>query len=154
MRYLIGCLYINLTLLWEPITALIKSHALGMDVEEFWDVWTPFLENSASASGSLFFCSISGCVFKFFEHQTDSIKLLFLVEILLNPEKSSEMDEDDERDIVGVYKDYRKLHIRGPDDRPDEPNFRFLLWKAMHSFPEVCEPKSKIITPLFFNFLE
>ena len=53
LKYLIGCLYINLTLLWEPVTALIKSHAVGMENDEFWDVWTPHLEKSAAASGLL-----------------------------------------------------------------------------------------------------
>ncbi len=56
--------------------------------------------------------------------------------------------------LAGVYRKYRSSHLVSPDDRPDENNFRFLLWKAMQKFPEICEPKSKIITPLFFNFLE
>ena len=34
--------------------ALIKSHAVGMEIDEFWDVWAPHLENSAAASGVLF----------------------------------------------------------------------------------------------------
>ena len=33
--------------------ALIKSHAVGMEREEFWEVWTPHLEKSAAASGLL-----------------------------------------------------------------------------------------------------
>ena len=78
----------------------------------------------------------------------------FLVSALLNPQKPSEDASDEEDDIVAVYKNYQMHHIRGPDDRPDDPNFRYLLWKAMNSFPEVCEPKSMIVTPLFFNFLE
>ena len=33
--------------------ALIKSHAVGMEREEFWEVWMPHLEKSAAASGLL-----------------------------------------------------------------------------------------------------
>ena len=77
-----------------------------------------------------------------------------LVSALLRPEKTSEDSSDEENGVAEVYRNYQMQHIRGPDDRPDDINFRFLLWKAMHSFPEVCEPKSEIVAPLFFNFLE
>ena len=32
---------------------LIKSHAVDMKIDEFWEVWAPHLENSAAASGLL-----------------------------------------------------------------------------------------------------
>ena len=51
LKYLIGCLYINFKLLWDPIIELIKSHAVAMEMDAFWDVWTPHLQNSAAASG-------------------------------------------------------------------------------------------------------
>ena len=38
--------------------------------------------------------------------------------------------------------------------RPDYFNFRALLWRAMRLFPAVCEPRSRVIVPLFFRFLE
>ena len=39
------------------------------------------------------------------------------------------------------------------DNRADHVNFRQLLWKAMASFPEVAEQKSRDVVPLFLRFV-
>ncbi len=59
LKYVIGCLYINFTLLWDPVIQLIKSHAVAMDRKVFWDIWTPHLQSSAAASGEHFFSECS-----------------------------------------------------------------------------------------------
>ena len=38
-------------------------------------------------------------------------------------------------------------------DRPDYATYRLHLWEAMQEFPDRCEPKSKLIVPLFMDFL-
>lgn len=39
LRYLCGVLYINFQLLWEPTLKIIATHAHGLKVNEFWDVF-------------------------------------------------------------------------------------------------------------------
>ena len=44
---------------------------------------------------------------------------------------------------------------QGPqkENKADHVNFRHLLWKAMASFPEVAEQKSRDVVPLFLRFV-
>ena len=39
------------------------------------------------------------------------------------------------------------------DNRADHTNCRYLLWKALASFPEVAEQKSRDVVPLFLRFV-
>ena len=39
------------------------------------------------------------------------------------------------------------------DNRADHTNYRYLLWKALASFPEVAEQKSRDVVPLFLRFV-
>nr|CAI5867717.1 unnamed protein product [Callosobruchus analis] len=39
LRYLCGTLYINFRLLWDPVTKLIATHAQGMAVNDFWEIF-------------------------------------------------------------------------------------------------------------------
>ena len=39
------------------------------------------------------------------------------------------------------------------ENRTDHANFRYLLWKAMASFPEVAQQKSRDVVPLFLRFV-
>jgi len=52
-----------------------------------------------------------------------------------------------------LFCQYQLLRAGNPD-RPDYGNFRQQLWMAMQEFPADCEPRSKIIVPLFLDFLE
>ena len=52
-----------------------------------------------------------------------------------------------------LFCQYQQLRA-GTPDRPDYGNFLQQLWMAMQEFPADCEPRSKIIVPLFLNFLE
>ncbi|XP_068083874.1 small subunit processome component 20 homolog [Anabrus simplex] len=40
LQYLLGVLYINFQLLWEPTIKLIVSHARGMQIDDFWEVFS------------------------------------------------------------------------------------------------------------------
>ncbi|CAH2002387.1 unnamed protein product [Acanthoscelides obtectus] len=39
LRYVCGSLYMNFRLIWDPVTKLIATHAQGMSINEFWDVF-------------------------------------------------------------------------------------------------------------------
>ena len=86
--------------------------------------------------------------------QEISSKCVLTVSALLAPQSTPKDSNDDENDVTTVLNGYQSHYLVGTDDRPDDINFRYLLWRAMHSFPEVCEPRSQIVTPLFFDFLE
>jgi hypothetical protein len=43
LRYLIGVLYENFKLIWDPIIELIKSYANYMKMNEFWSVFGDYL---------------------------------------------------------------------------------------------------------------
>lgn len=38
-------------------------------------------------------------------------------------------------------------------EKPDIGNHRILLWKAMEKFPDVVEPRNKIVVPLLFRLM-
>lgn len=46
LRYLCGVLYMNFKLLWSPVSAIIETHAHGLAVGEFWDVFGGELKNA------------------------------------------------------------------------------------------------------------
>ena len=60
---------------------------------------------------------------------------------------------EDPTDLETIFNTY-KAKVASMADRPDHVNFRHLLWKTMHKFPEVCEPMSRVLSPLLFRFLE
>jgi hypothetical protein len=39
LYFLLGNLYINFQLLWEPTSKLIASYAQGMNISDFWEVF-------------------------------------------------------------------------------------------------------------------
>ena len=39
------------------------------------------------------------------------------------------------------------------DNRVDRHNFRLLLWKTMAKFPQIVEPRSRQLVPLFLDFV-
>ncbi|GLV33838.1 uncharacterized protein CBL_11277 [Carabus blaptoides fortunei] len=40
LRYLLGALYMNFQLIWEPIINIITSYAHGMNVNQFWEIFS------------------------------------------------------------------------------------------------------------------
>ncbi|XP_031356227.1 small subunit processome component 20 homolog [Photinus pyralis] len=48
LRYLCGVLYMNFRLLWEPTINIIATHAQGMELNEFWEVFAGELKLAAA----------------------------------------------------------------------------------------------------------
>lgn len=46
LRYLCGTLYINFQLLWDPVTKIITSHAKGLEINTFWNIFADELRNA------------------------------------------------------------------------------------------------------------
>lgn len=53
-----------------------------------------------------------------------------------------------------IFEKHNKASLGSRDETREDPvNFRHLLWKAMASFPEVAEQKSRDVVPLFIRFV-
>lgn len=52
LRYLISMLFANFSLMWKPVIDLIKSHALGLNMNSFWEVYSVMLEQAATNAGT------------------------------------------------------------------------------------------------------
>ena len=44
LRYMLGLLYTNFTLLWTPLNTLLATYGHGLAREEFWEVWSSQLK--------------------------------------------------------------------------------------------------------------
>lgn len=62
LRYLCGVLHMKFQLIWDPVIALITSHASGLDINVFWNVFLPELKKSA------------GCIKNPLQHDQSSIR--------------------------------------------------------------------------------
>ncbi|XP_078664356.1 small subunit processome component 20 homolog isoform X2 [Branchiostoma floridae x Branchiostoma belcheri] len=128
LRCLIGQLYVNMKLLWKPVTDLIKSHAHGMDLKEFWPVWREHLKQAAERAEQDLYKPKKG------ESPSDDLQ---------------EKEDSPEEFFEDTFHDF----ISNPST-PDHTNFRHLLWQAMTEFPDKCEPKSRDLSPLLFQFFD
>ncbi|KAG5868691.1 hypothetical protein JTB14_031637 [Gonioctena quinquepunctata] len=45
LRFLCGTLYMNFQLLWEPVSKIIATQALGLEINTFWDIFGDLLKN-------------------------------------------------------------------------------------------------------------
>uniref|UniRef100_A0A8C4VGI6 UTP20 small subunit processome component n=1 Tax=Gopherus evgoodei TaxID=1825980 RepID=A0A8C4VGI6_9SAUR len=131
LRYLLGMLYINFSLLWDPIIELITSHANEMENKQFWKVYYEHLEKAA--------------VYAERELQKE-----------LSEEQAGAADTESEKiregDVGSLY--LEQLRFRTDcSERTDYSNFRFLLWKALAKFPDRVEPRSRELSPLLFRFI-
>ncbi|XP_043821455.1 small subunit processome component 20 homolog [Dromiciops gliroides] len=129
LRYLLSMLYINFSVLWDPVIELIASHANEMENKVFWKVYYEHLERAATRAEK--------------ELQND-------------PRDKHLRDKGGEKTEMGnvgaVY--HEQLEQRTDcRERLDHTNFRFLLWKALAKFPERVEPRSRELSPLFLRFI-
>ncbi|CAI8031672.1 Small subunit processome component 20 homolog [Geodia barretti] len=124
LRFLIGSLYVNLSLLWEPIKHLIISYAVDERKKLFWEIFGHFLERSSNIS------EVQNTTAPPSESHNwhDSIPALFRFQYGL---------------VCGME--------RG---RPDHVNFRRLLWGILSDIPSFAEPRSRTLVPLFLQFIE
>lgn len=52
LRYLLGVLYMNFKLLWDPTIEIIATYASGLEPAQFWTIFCEQLENSIANSNS------------------------------------------------------------------------------------------------------
>ncbi|KAF5285550.1 hypothetical protein FQA39_LY16615 [Lamprigera yunnana] len=116
LRYLCGVLYMNFQLLWDPTIKLITSHADGLDIADFWEVFLSQLQIVAPIKN--------------------------LEQDNLNNFKSS-CDF-----LQNMHTDVFQLATK-----PDFVNYRILLWKALATFPQIAERKTKDVSELFLSFI-
>ncbi|XP_076059899.1 small subunit processome component 20 homolog [Oratosquilla oratoria] len=128
LLFLIGQLYINFKELWWPVTKNITSHAHYLTSELFWPIWVSRLHLASHATRKELGEELQ-------EQETD----VDMMSPLLN----------DAHQYLISHPGFSKV-----PNHVDHTNFRDLLWHAMQSFPDVCEPKNKDIVPLFLAFLE
>ncbi|XP_022111823.1 small subunit processome component 20 homolog [Acanthaster planci] len=131
LRYLIGLLYINFQLLWQPIMELIKSHAYGMDKKSFWSVYSDHLLKVATLL------------------ETSQTKTT------TNPGLNDSLEDlsPNVPDLAALFRKMQVENVTGAD-RPDHWNVRQLMWKAMALFADRAEGRSRELVPLVFRFIE
>ncbi|XP_071791922.1 small subunit processome component 20 homolog isoform X2 [Asterias amurensis] len=133
LRFLIGTLYVNFQLLWQPTMELIKSHAYGMEKKCFWSVYMEHLNDLASVHESAI-------------RLRDDASTPTL-------EDSTEVESEDTQDLTELYgKVYRESTADA--DRPDPWNVRQMMWRTMGLFADRAEGRSRDLVPLLFRFIE
>ncbi|XP_074127468.1 small subunit processome component 20 homolog [Sminthopsis crassicaudata] len=129
LRYLLSMLYINFSVLWDPVIELITSYANEMENKMFWKVYYEHLEKAATRAEK--------------ELQNDFRDKRLRTKAVEKPEMG---------DVGTLY--HEQLEQRTDcRERLDHTNFRFLLWKALAKFPERVEPRSRELSPLFLRFI-
>lgn len=118
IKYLIGTLYVNFQLFWEPCMKIISSHAAGMDLDEFWAVYYDHLQKAASYEDRSWNNDA--------EHVDSPLNICFY-------------------DL--------ETRVANLSEKPDLSNVRFLLWKAMSSFPHVVEAKSRELSNMLLDLV-
>ncbi|XP_071832829.1 small subunit processome component 20 homolog isoform X3 [Apostichopus japonicus] len=131
LRYLMGMLHVNLQLLWEPVIDLIKSHAYGMDKNKFWSIYRSLLLQASSELKTL----------KPHIPHRNRRKSLVTVETA-KPQNLADLLQDSLKARMSTT------------DRPDPINFRNLLWKAMATFPDRVEKKTRDLVPMLLDFVK
>ncbi|XP_064627386.1 small subunit processome component 20 homolog [Lineus longissimus] len=126
LKYLLSNLYVNFTLLWDPVGKLIESHARVLSKEAFWSVYEDQLNMA-----------------------TDLAERAAL-ECKPAPNRSG--DPVTVENLGDRFVQCQE-EVKNSKDRPDHMNYRQLLWKTMQNFPDKCEPRSRILSPLLFRFL-
>ena len=127
LQFLISQLFVNFRPLWQPVRNLLKTYACGMSLQQFWDMF--------------------------------GAELLSVTEHIQNHSGESVCEEtlttsDDSTQSSDILF-YRAQKMKsGNANKPDYINMRQQLLLAMQEFPSVCEPRSRLILPLFCRFVE
>ena len=74
--------------------------------------------------------------------------------LTVGPVPDPETSPSDADDTLPDVFSHQKFMLGTGDSKPDYTNFRFHLWKSMHSFSDKCEPRTREFVPLFFRFLK
>ncbi|XP_072856319.2 small subunit processome component 20 homolog isoform X1 [Pogona vitticeps] len=131
LRYLLGMFYINFSPLWVPVTELITSHANEMENKQFWKVYYKHLEKAVSYAEKELHNEL--------EEEQEGIM-------------DVEREEVHEENVRTLYLEQLKRQTCC-SERIDHANFRLLLWKAMSTFPDRVEPRSRELSPLLLRFI-
>ncbi|XP_022238550.1 small subunit processome component 20 homolog [Limulus polyphemus] len=126
--FLLGSLYNNFKLLWQPIQKLLESHAYGLG-KSFWDVYSAQLQKAIDDQGTSSAIQNSFQLNEAWKSGGDSshsMGKLFLENLCI---------------------------LCLPQERPDFSNYRLLLWQAIRMFPDSAEPRNKELVSLFLYFI-
>ncbi|XP_067674264.1 small subunit processome component 20 homolog [Haliotis asinina] len=129
LYYLLGSLYVNFKLMWEPVRELVKSYAVGMEQNVFWSVMGDQLQLAAERAAN----------------DGASVSSQFVTR-----------DVGVTGDVTAVSELYTSCHGHQSTSigvAPDHVNMRLQLWRAMELFPDKCEARGKLIVPIFLKFL-
>ena len=61
LRFLIGNLFINFSVIWEPVIEIISSYVTDETQDEFWIIWRDTIHMVSSECGKTFF--LAGSIF-------------------------------------------------------------------------------------------
>nr|XP_006819783.1 PREDICTED: small subunit processome component 20 homolog [Saccoglossus kowalevskii] len=125
LLYLLGSLYINLSLIWNPVLGFIKTLAYEMERDEFFHVYTEHLKST-----------------------TDKL------EDIQSEDSVPALNTSEECNTVSDLLVQLSETCFKQDDKPDHYNHRHLLLKAMATFADKAEGKSRILTPVFLHFIQ
>ncbi len=141
LRYLIGVLYENFKLIWDPTIELIKSYANFMKINEFWAVFGDYLSLLSDRIGNSFSLYITLCCLFM------SILFFKTKELKMNQEKSTKSSPN-------AIENHLSHLTLNDQHNIDHMNNRYLLCKAMQGFSGNCEAKTRILVPIFFRFMK
>ncbi|KAL0280213.1 UNVERIFIED_CONTAM: hypothetical protein PYX00_001577 [Menopon gallinae] len=116
IRYLLGVLYCNFKLIWEPTFEILASYATKIP-KLFWGVFHKQLTYVTQLCKERKF--------------PDDLNLPTMDEFLL--------------------KNVRFLIV---EDKADYNNYRYLLWKSMTLFADLCESKNRDVVSMYLTFLD
>ncbi|XP_076304449.1 small subunit processome component 20 homolog isoform X2 [Tachypleus tridentatus] len=126
--FLLGSLYNNFQLLWQPIQKLLESHAYGLG-KSFWEVYSAQLQKATDNQGT---SSAIHDSFKFNE---------------------AWKSRNDSSHSMGKLFHKNMCILCLPQEYPDFSNYRLLLWQAIKMFPDSAEPRNKELVSLFLYFV-
>eukprot|EP00731_Ephydatia_muelleri_P001007 Em0001g1007a len=125
LRYLIGNLYLNLKLMWQPVLDIICSYATESTIDFFWSVFGDYLSTSSDQATAR---PVLHPVTQ--EAPEDASSITALLSSSLSRSRADEIGQ------------------------PDHANVRQLLWQCLGNVPEVAEPRSRIMVPLAIRFVQ
>lgn len=137
LLHLSGMLYVNFSPMWDPVIEIIASFAQSSNVMNFWKIFSELLHTSAEKT----------------EKALDE-------DMGANSNKEPAIENGESvgskaiKCLDEIFGRHNSASLGARDqNRADHVNFRQLLWKAMASFPEIAEQKSRDVVPLFLRFV-
>ncbi|XP_077988472.1 small subunit processome component 20 homolog [Glandiceps talaboti] len=127
LLYLLGNLYVNLSLLWEPVKKMIKSLAYEMSGDEFWKILS--------------------------EHLKETIDKIQNTASQTNESVSmSTSPEGNPADLSELFLHYFDKFCKS-SDKPNHFKHRHSILNALTSFADKAESKSRILSPILHQFI-